>query len=67
MQRDSAPRSRRRPTNPARINPYKRDNSTAAVDPDKRGAEIENNNPDYAIENLPVDMVFEKVTAQLKA
>jgi lipopolysaccharide heptosyltransferase I len=55
------------PTNPARIRPYKRDNSVVAIDPDTRGSEIENQSPEYAIENLPVDLVFEKVTAQLKA
>lgn len=54
------------PTNPARIKPYKRDNSIAAIDPDTRGAEIESLSPKHAIENLPVDMVFQKVTAHLK-
>jgi hypothetical protein len=32
-------------TNPARIKPYGRPNTVAAIDPDKRGSAIENPNP----------------------
>jgi heptosyltransferase-1 len=52
-------------TNPARIHPYQRPNSVAAVDADKRGCEIESSNPRHTISAVTVDHVFEKVTYEL--
>ena len=53
-------------TNPARIRPYGRRNAVAAIEPDKRGCEIENSNPRYTIEAVTVEHVLEKVTCQLR-
>ncbi|MHC5061219.1 MAG: glycosyltransferase family 9 protein [Planctomycetota bacterium] len=53
-------------TNPARIKPYGRPNTVAAIDPDKRGREIESPNPKYAIKAVTVEHVLEKVTYQLQ-
>ncbi len=53
-------------TNPARIKPYGRPNTVAAIDPDERGSEIENPNPKYAIGGITVEHVLEKVTYQLQ-
>ena len=55
------------PTNPARICPYGCGNAVAAIDADTRGSGIENSNPDHVIEKVTVDMVYEKVAAQLKS
>jgi len=53
-------------TNPARIGPLSRPQCVAAIDPTGRGHSIESSNPAHAIENVTVDMVFEKVTIQLE-
>jgi ADP-heptose:LPS heptosyltransferase len=53
-------------TNPARIRPYRRPHTVAAVEVDKRGREIESADPRHAIDAVTVDEVFEKVTIQLK-
>ena len=53
-------------TNPARISPLSRPQCVAAIDPAGRGRSIESLNPAHAIENVTVDMVFEKVTVQLE-
>lgn len=51
------------PTNPARIYPYKKPQSVAAIDPFTRGVEIVSVDARYAIENVTVNAVFEKVSA----
>jgi ADP-heptose:LPS heptosyltransferase len=53
-------------TNPARIGPLARPQCVAAIDPASRGRSIESSNPAHAIENITVDIVFEKVVAQLE-
>jgi len=53
-------------TNPARISPLSRPQCVAAIDPTGRGRSIESSNPAHAIQNVTIDMVFEKVTAQLE-
>lgn len=52
-------------TNPARICPYHRPETIAAIDPDKRGHQIENQDPKYRIENVTVKQVLQKINAQL--
>ena len=52
------------PTNPARIKPYGRPDTVAAIDVEKRGTDIENKS--YRIEDVSVEQVFEKVGLQLK-
>jgi len=53
-------------TNPARIGPLGRPQCVVAIDPMGRGYFTESSNPDHTIENVTVDMVFEKVAAQLE-
>lgn len=53
------------PTNPARINPYRCENATVAINPDKRGSKIDSSDPTHAIEAVNVDLVFEKVVWHL--
>jgi len=53
-------------TNPARIAPHSRPLCVAAIDPASRGRSKESSNPAHDIKNVTVDMVFEKVAAQLK-
>lgn len=53
-------------TNPARIRPYGRAGAVAAIEPDKRGREIESSDPRHAIDAVTVEHVFEKVTYQLQ-
>ncbi len=53
-------------TNPARISPYRRPNTVAAVEPDKRGSQIKSSDPRHAIEAVTVEHVLEKVTYQLE-
>ena len=54
------------PTNPARVGPYQKKNSVAAVEPNHRGSAINSANPDHSIEAVSVEDVFEKVVLQLK-
>ncbi len=53
-------------TNPARIMPYKKPYTVAAVDSENRGTVIESTNPRYTIQAVTIDQVFEKVALQLK-
>lgn len=53
-------------TNPARVGPYARPNSSAAFEPFGRCLEINSYDEKYDIKNVSVDEVFEKVCAQLK-
>jgi len=52
-------------SNPARLAPYKKPHSVAAVDPFSRGDKINNFEPKYDIKNITVDAVFEKVRINL--
>ena len=53
-------------TNPRRLGPYRRPECIAAVNTEKRGKEIKDNNPAYRIENVTVEMVLEKLLSQLE-
>jgi heptosyltransferase-1 len=52
-------------TNPARVGPYGRPQTVAAVDADKRGLDVESSNPAHDIKNVSVESVFEIITRQL--
>ncbi len=52
-------------TNPSRVGPYGRLNSAAAVEPDKRGQNVESDNPAHNIKNVSVENVFEIISKQL--
>ena len=54
------------PTNPARIKPYKKTNSIAAIDPDTRGNIINSTDPKHCIEAITVGQVFENAEIHLK-
>ncbi|RKY05446.1 MAG: hypothetical protein DRP56_08940, partial [Planctomycetota bacterium] len=52
-------------TNPVRLGPYQRPECVVAVDAENRGVEIKDANPAHRIENVTVEMVLEKIEAQL--
>lgn len=52
-------------TNPLRLGPYHRPECIAAVNMQKRGAEIKDTNPAHKIENVTLEMVLEKINSQL--
>lgn len=52
-------------SNPARVAPYGRKNSVAAVEPDGRGFKADSADPKHNIKNVTVDEVFQKVCEQL--
>ena len=52
-------------TNPLRLGPYQRLECVVAVDAEKRGGEIKDTNPAHQIKNVTVEMVLEKIEAQL--
>ncbi|MFA5293398.1 MAG: lipopolysaccharide heptosyltransferase II [Phycisphaerae bacterium] len=52
-------------TNPARVGPYGRPQTVAAIDPDKRGSDVESTNPAHDIKNVTVETVFELICGQL--
>lgn len=54
------------PVNPARIMPYKRPDTVAAVQPNSRGSAIKSRRPEYKIQAVTVEQVFEKVKLQLE-
>ena len=54
------------PTNPARIKPYGRPDAIVAVEPDERGGQIDSDDPKFAIDQVSVDMVFEKASIHLR-
>ncbi|MBN1816658.1 MAG: glycosyltransferase family 9 protein [Sedimentisphaerales bacterium] len=53
------------PTNPRRVGPYGKMDVCAAIDPQERGRVVNDYRPQYRIENVSVDLVFEKVLQQL--
>jgi len=52
-------------TNPLRLGPYRRPECIAAVNLDKRGAEIKDTIEAHEIKNVTVEMVLEKIQLQL--
>jgi len=52
--------------NPARLYPYGRKECVAAVDPWERPAGIRSDNMKYRVENVSLEMVWEKVLGQMK-
>ena len=52
-------------TNPLRLGPYHRPECIAAVNLEKRGAEIKDTIPAHQIKNVTVEMVLEKLDLQL--
>ncbi len=54
------------PTNPGRVAPYKKENAFAAIEPEKRGTNVESWLTDHRIEVVSVDLVYENLCRQLK-
>ncbi len=52
-------------SNPARVAPYKKPHSIAAIEPFDRGLKPDSVNHKHNIKNVSVDMVYEKVAATL--
>lgn len=52
--------------NPARIAPYHRDDTVAAVNPKGRGMKPNYRNPEYHVSNVTFDEVYRKACSQLK-
>lgn len=55
------------PTNPARLYPYSRPESFVAIDSFTRGLEVTSSDPKYAIDNITVDAVSQKVSGLLNS
>ena len=53
-------------TNPMRVGPYRRPECVAAIEPDNRPAAIESSDPKHNVENVPLELVLDEITAQLK-
>jgi len=53
-------------TNPLRLGPYRRPECIVAIDSDSRGSEIKDTDPNHKIENITVDMTYEKIISLLK-
>lgn len=53
------------PTNPARVEPYKRSECVAANDPNGRGLKADSYNPRHCIEAITVEQVYQKVCEQI--
>ena len=54
-------------TNPLRVGPYHHPERIAAIDANLRPATIESPNPSHRIEHVSVEVVLDKLTAQLKS
>ncbi len=52
-------------TNPSRVGPYGRSETTAAIDVDKRSSEVESTDSAHDIKNVTVETVLEKISRQL--
>jgi heptosyltransferase I len=52
-------------TNPSRVGPYGRNETVAAIDAHKRGAEVESTNPAHNIKYVTVQNVFDLISRQL--
>ncbi len=53
-------------TNPLRVGPYGRPDCVAAVDAFNRGKNVESADPLHSVENVTVDMVWEKILWQIQ-
>lgn len=53
------------PTNPARVGPYKRPKTVAAVDRQNRSSQIESNEPKHRIDAVSIELVLKKARNQL--
>ncbi|MFA6185685.1 MAG: glycosyltransferase family 9 protein [Phycisphaerae bacterium] len=53
-------------TNPNRVGVYGRNECNAAIEPDKRGSDVESKNPAHDIKNVSVENVFEIINRQLE-
>jgi heptosyltransferase-1 len=53
------------PTNPARVAPYRKNESVVAVDGDKRGSKLHSSEQRYKIEAVGIKEVYAKVSKQL--
>jgi heptosyltransferase-1 len=53
-------------SNPARVAPYKRKNSVAAIEPDSRGFNADSTDPKHNINNITLEHVYNKVFKQLQ-
>ena len=54
------------PTNPARVEPYKRSECVVAVDPNGRGLKADSYDPRHGIKRITVEQVYQKVCEQMK-
>ena len=54
------------PSNPARVFPYGRATTVAAIDPFSRNPKMRTKDPSHKIEDVSIDCVFEKVCEQLQ-
>ncbi|MFA6177069.1 MAG: glycosyltransferase family 9 protein [Phycisphaerae bacterium] len=53
-------------TNPNRVGVYGRKQCNAAIEPDKRGGDVESKNPAHDIKNVSVEKVFEIISRQVE-
>lgn len=53
-------------TNPNRVGVYGRDWCNAAIEPDKRGSDVESKNPAHDIKNVSVESVLEIISKQME-
>ena len=53
-------------SNPARVAPYGRPDSVAAVEPDGRGFKADSTDPKHNVKHVSIDCVYTKVCEQLK-
>jgi heptosyltransferase-1 len=54
-------------SNPARVAPYQRPQCVAAIEPDGRGPNPDNNDPKYDINNITVAQVYQKICEQMES
>jgi lipopolysaccharide heptosyltransferase I len=53
------------PTNPARVEPYKRSECVVAIDPNGRGLKADSYDPRHSIDGVTVEQVYQKVREQV--
>ncbi|MHC4456049.1 MAG: glycosyltransferase family 9 protein [Planctomycetota bacterium] len=54
------------PSNPARVEPYKRSHCVVAIEPESRGFKADSTNPKHDIKAITVNDVYKKVCEQMK-
>jgi len=52
-------------SNPARVAPYRRKHSLAAIEPDRRGFKSDSADPKHDIKAITLDEVYQKVCNQM--